>query len=66
MLSYVEKTLESNKKFNERGLISENPSFEGRLKYWTNEMCAQNPHTFDFVITVSLRFTLSTTILTVP
>lgn len=49
---YVEKTLETNHKFDAQGLVSEDPSYEGRLKYWTNELCATRPHTFDFVVTV--------------
>ena len=51
-VSYVEKTLEKNDKFDAEGLVSQDPSHNGRLKYWTNELCAQHPHTFDFVVTV--------------
>ena len=50
--SYVEKTLENNHKFDAKGLVSQDPSREGRLKYWTEELCAKRPHTFDFVVTV--------------
>ena len=50
----MEDVLEKNKKFDAKGLISE-PSHEGRLKYWTTELCAKNPHTFDFVVTVRRR-----------
>ena len=49
---YVENTLEKNQKFNATGLISHEPSREGRLKYWTNEMAAKHPHTFDIVVTL--------------
>jgi len=49
---YVEKTLETNHKFNAHGLVAEDPSYEGRLKYWTDDLCATRPHTFDFVVTV--------------
>lgn len=49
---YVEKTLETNHKFNAHDLVAEDPSYEGRLKYWTNELCEKRPHTFDFVVTV--------------
>ncbi|MCJ1224294.1 hypothetical protein MMC12_000939 [Toensbergia leucococca] len=49
---YVEKTLEKNDKFDAEGLVSQDPSHNGRLKYWTNELCAQHPHTFDFVVTL--------------
>jgi len=46
---YVEQTLEDNKIFDAAGLL-ENEGFQGRLKFWTNEMCAQKPQTFDIVL----------------
>ncbi|MCJ1407622.1 hypothetical protein MMC19_001693 [Ptychographa xylographoides] len=49
---YVENTLEHNHIFNASGLVSKEPSYEGRLKYWTEELCAKHPHTFDFVVTL--------------
>lgn len=52
MISYVEQTLEDNKIFDAAGLLEENPSFRGRLKFWTNELCAQKPETFDVVLAV--------------
>lgn len=52
--SYVENTLQDNKAFDAAGLLEKNPSYRGRLKFWTNEMCAQKPHTFDIVLAVSL------------
>lgn len=52
--SYVENTLEKNHIFDAEGLVSQEPSREDRLKYWTNELCAKYPHTFDFAITVCL------------
>jgi NAD+ kinase len=51
-LSYVENTLEHNHIFDAKDLISREPSYEGRLKYWTNELCRKHPHTFDFIVTV--------------
>ena len=54
--SYVEKTLENNHRFDAKGLLAEDKSTEGRLKYWTNDLCAKHPHTFDFVVTVGLVF----------
>jgi NAD+ kinase len=50
--SYVEKTMEDNKTFDAAGLLKKNPSYEGRLKYWTNELCAEKPQTFDIVLAV--------------
>lgn len=55
---YVENTLENNRKFDAKSLISQEPSREGRLKYWTNELCARHPHTFDFVVTVRLAVSM--------
>ena len=49
---YVETTLEHNHKFDAKGILGQDPSREGRLKYWTNELCQKHPHTFDFVVTV--------------
>jgi NAD+ kinase len=51
---YVEKTLEDNKIFDAAGLLEKNPSYKGRIKYWTNELCAQQPQTFDIVLAVSI------------
>lgn len=50
---YVEHTLENNKIFDAKGLMKKNPSYEGRLKFWTNELCEQKPQTFDIVLAVS-------------
>ena len=49
---YVENTLEHNRKFDAKSLASQDSSREGRLKYWTNELCERHPQTFDFVVTV--------------
>ncbi|KAI9790703.1 MAG: hypothetical protein M1816_004844 [Peltula sp. TS41687] len=49
---YVEKTLENNTKFDAHSILTENPSSEGRLRYWTDDMCVGNRLTFDFVITL--------------
>jgi NAD+ kinase len=49
---YVENTLEHNKAFDAEGLLRDNPEYEGRLKYWNNELAKRKPHTFDFVVTL--------------
>ena len=49
---YVEDTLEKNEKFDAKSLVSTEPSREGRLKYWNNQLAKKHPHTFDFVVTV--------------
>ena len=50
--SYVEHTLEHNRIFDTNGLLEKNPSYQGRLKFWTNEICAEKPQTFDIVLAV--------------
>lgn len=52
LFRYVEDTLEHNHKFDAKSIISADISREGRLKYWSNELCAQHPLTFDFAVTV--------------
>ncbi|KAL9609683.1 MAG: hypothetical protein Q9167_005566 [Letrouitia subvulpina] len=49
---YVENTLEKNAKFAAQELVSNDPMNAGRLKFWTNELCAKHPQTFDFAITL--------------
>lgn len=49
---WVENILQNNKLFDAKGLLAEDPSYEGRLKYWDNEVTKKRPHTFDFVITL--------------
>ncbi len=51
---YVEDTLEKNHIFDAKGLVSKESSREGRLKFWTNELAAKHPLTFDFVVSVRL------------
>ncbi|KAI9671376.1 MAG: hypothetical protein M1831_004285 [Alyxoria varia] len=47
---YVEETLKSNRKFDTQGLVASDPSYKGRLKFWTTSLCAKEPHLFDIVI----------------
>lgn len=49
---YVENTLKENRKFDAQGLMSQDPSYGGRLKYWDNELCKKHPHLFDFAVTL--------------
>jgi NAD+ kinase len=53
---YVEDKLESNKIFDANGLLEKDPSYQGRLKYWNNELCSKKPQTFDIVLAVSRSF----------
>ncbi|MCJ1474792.1 hypothetical protein MMC13_003452 [Lambiella insularis] len=52
LIVYVQDTLEHNHRFDSKGLISKDPSYEGRLKYWTNDLCQKSPHTFDLAISL--------------
>lgn len=52
--SYVEQTMENNRIFDAASLLEEHPAYQGRLKYWTNELCAEKPQTFDIVLAVRL------------
>jgi NAD+ kinase len=48
---WVEETMQNNKVFDAEGIVKQNPeSYKGRLKFWTNEMCARKPHTFEIAI----------------
>jgi NAD+ kinase len=49
---YVEDTLKHNKAFDAAGMLEEHPEYEGRLKYWNNDLAKRKPHTFDFVVTL--------------
>lgn len=50
---YVEETLENNKLFDAKDLLKKHPEYEGRLKFWTNELCHNKPQTFDIALAVS-------------
>jgi NAD+ kinase len=51
---WVEDKLEEDSKFDvKRLLASGDKSWESRLKYWDNNLCAQRPNTFDIVLGVS-------------
>lgn len=52
---YIEETLKDNIVFDAPGLLDSNPAYKGRLKYWTNELCAEKPQTFDIVLAVSIQ-----------
>ncbi|TLD29452.1 Aminopeptidase Y [Venturia nashicola] len=47
---WVEDTMKDQEKFDAKGLIESDPSFDGRIKYWNNELCAKKPATFDIVL----------------
>lgn len=47
---WVENTMERNKSFNAQEIVSKDPSYKDRLKFWTNELCRKRPHTFEICI----------------
>lgn len=49
---YVERRLETHADFGALQLIKDEPSAEGRLKYWDTKLVQEQPHLFDFVITL--------------
>lgn len=49
---YVEDTLRDDKNFDAQGLTEGKETYEQRLKYWDNELCQKEPHTFDIIIAV--------------
>lgn len=49
---YVERRMETHPDFGALQLLQEEPSAEGRLKYWDPKLAQEQPHLFDFVITL--------------
>lgn len=49
---YVERRLETHPDFGALQLVQDEPSAEGRLKYWDPKLAQQQPHLFDFVVTL--------------
>jgi NAD+ kinase len=49
---YVERRLQDHPDFNASRLIEEEPSAQGRLKYWDSKLAPEKPHMFDFVVTL--------------
>ncbi|EAW13137.1 putative NAD+ kinase [Aspergillus clavatus NRRL 1] len=47
---YVERRLETHPDFGAIQLLQEEPTAEGRLRYWDTNMVAEEAHLFDFVV----------------
>ncbi|KAK5704064.1 hypothetical protein LTR97_003077 [Elasticomyces elasticus] len=47
---WVEETMRNSPIFNAKGLLEQDDSYKDRLRYWTNELCAKKPHTFEICI----------------
>jgi NAD+ kinase len=54
-ISYVDQDFETSPSFDYQGLMANTPSYYGRVKFWTPELCLRQPHLFDYVITVSIH-----------
>lgn len=49
---YVDAKLRGSKRFDSASLTAENPRFESMLKYWTPDLCWNQPEKFDLVLTL--------------
>ncbi|KAG5974209.1 hypothetical protein E4U55_000068 [Claviceps digitariae] len=49
---YVDAKLRNSKRFDAQGIIAEDPRFEQMLKYWTPDLCWNQPQKFDLVLTL--------------
>jgi hypothetical protein len=46
--------MQNNKLFDAEGLLAKHPDSKERLKWWTEELCQEQPQTFDIVLAVWL------------
>ena len=49
---YVERRMETHPDFGTLQLLQEEPSAQGRLKFWDPKLAQEQPHLFDFVVTL--------------
>ena len=49
---YVERRMETHPDFGALQILQEEPSAQGRLKFWDPKLAQEQPHLFDFVITL--------------
>lgn len=49
---HVDAKLRNSKRFDAPGILAENPQFESMLKYWTPDLCWNQPEKFDLVLTL--------------
>jgi NAD+ kinase len=49
---YVERRMETHPDFGTLQLLQEEPSAKGRLKFWDPKLAQEQPHLFDFVVTL--------------
>lgn len=51
---WVEETLKDNKMFNAKSIAASGKGHGDRLKWWTDAMCTEQPHTFDIILAVRI------------
>lgn len=49
---YVDAKLRNSKRFNAAEILQESPRFESMLRYWTPDLCWNQPEKFDLVLTL--------------
>ncbi|KAI8880450.1 ATP-NAD kinase [Backusella circina FSU 941] len=49
---YVDEKLKESKRFRYDKIVDKYPVMKEKLKFWTPELCALSPKTFDFIITL--------------
>ncbi|KAL6869184.1 NAD(+) kinase [Amphichorda felina] len=49
---HVDSQLRNSKRFDAKGILEQNPRFEHMLKYWTPDLCWNQPEKFDLVLTL--------------
>lgn len=50
--SYVDEKLKNSRRFKYDKIVRNHPIACEKLKFWTPELCALQPKSFDFIITV--------------
>lgn len=49
---YVDAKLRNSRRFDANGLVADDPRLESMLKYWTPDLCWNQPEKFDLVLTL--------------
>ena len=49
---YVDAKLRHSRRFDAPSLVEKDPRFSSMLKYWTPDLCWENPESFDLVVTL--------------
>ncbi|KAG5926002.1 hypothetical protein E4U53_003175 [Claviceps sorghi] len=49
---YVDAKLQRSKRFGADAIVAQDPRFRHMLRYWTRDLCRDQPHEFDLVLTL--------------